>query len=313
MKPVVRAAASAAAIYSLTTFGAFMAACRRFATDWQPKATSDDETDKAWQSYAEIIKDGADWYRAQEPEEIVLRSYDGLKLRATLLPAEHPKGIIIAFHGYRSAPLRDMGASVQYYHGLGYSLLLPCQRACAESGGKYITFGVRERRDVKLWADWTRERFGPDMPIVLAGISLGAASVLMSLELSLPGSVRAVVADCGYGSVYQQFKSVLKALHIPPQPMLWGMDKWCRLVGGFGMDDCSVPEIMKTNRIPVLFIHGEADSYVPTRFSRENYQACAAPKALFTVPGAGHGLSYLVDMEGYHRELEAFLNKYCRQ
>ena len=298
-------------LYIILSLALFLLACRRFRGNRVPSAATDNSTDKAWKKFSDVIKPGIEWFKAQEKEPVEIRSFDGLTLRASVLPAENPKGILIVFHGYRSSPMRDLGASVKYYHGLGYTLVLPCQRACGESDGKYITFGVKERRDVQAWARWAAGRY-PDAPIALAGISLGASSVLMALGLEMPKNVRAAVADCGYGSIYEELKCVLKKFFgLPPQPLLGTVDLWCRLFAGFGIHDCDVPEILRKNAIPVLFFHGEADDFVPTRFSRENYDACTAPKAILTVPEASHGLSYLVDTEGYHRELEAFLDKYC--
>jgi fermentation-respiration switch protein FrsA (DUF1100 family) len=315
LKTVLIIAAVLIVLWFLAALVLFNIACRR-ARSKPPAVSTDDTTGKAWAVYADIIRAGADWFRAQNYETLELKSFDGLRLKAYFLPADtpSPRGVLIIFHGYRSTPLRDMGASVRYYHSLGFHVILPFQRACGDSEGTYMTFGARERRDVKSWADYAAERFGGGLPIVLAGISLGCASVLMSLGLELPANVRGAVADCGYSSIYEELKSVLKSkFHLPPEPLLGTVNIWCRLLGGFDIHESPIPEIMRRNKIPVLFIHGEADDFVPTRFSRENFEACAAPKELFTVPGAQHALSYMVDTQGYHRALESFLDKYIQQ
>lgn len=297
-----------AALYLISTLAMFVIGFRRTKTK---AGYTDESTGRAWEKYAGVIRAGADWFRAQPYETVELRSFDGLKLRAMLLEADQPRGVILSMHGYRSTPLRDLGASAQYYHDLGFTLLLPNQRACGDSEGRYITFGAREKIDVKMWCDYAAARYA-GLPIVAAGISLGSSAVLMALDTGLPDAVKAAVADCGYSSLRDELGSVAqRAFHLKPRPILWGLNLWCRLLAGFDLYQCSTLPSMKNDKIPVLFIHGEADEFVPTRFSRENYEACAAPKELFTVPGADHGLSYLVDTPGYHRHLEAWFDCYC--
>ena len=313
MKVVFISAAALIAVYIVLSFSLFIIGFRRFPKNKVPRGASDESTSKAWKSYGDTIREGMDWFYAQRHEDVEIRSFDGLRLRALLLEAEDPRGVVISMHGYRSTPMRDLGASVKYYHDLGFTLLMPNQRACGDSEGRYLTFGAKERRDVKSWCDYAEARCGSDMPIVAAGISLGCSSVLMSLELDLPENVKAAVADCGYSSLYEQLcESAARFFGIRrPGFVLWGVNIWCRLFAGFDIYECSAANALRHSSVPVLFIHGEADDFVPTRFSRENYDACAAPKEIFTVPCAGHGLSYLVDMDGYHRRVEAWFDKYC--
>lgn len=304
---------SIAALYFLFTFILFITAFRRFPGNRTPSATKNKSDGSMPDSFRLAIEEGADWYKAQETEEIFIDSFDGLKLRATYLPAEgEQRGLFIGIHGYRSSPLHDMGASAKYYHDLGFSLLLPSQRACGGSEGKYITFGARERSDVKSWCDYAYERFGDGTPIVLAGISLGSSSVLMSLEFPMPETLCAVIADCGFSSVYDELESVMESqTHFTPKAVIWGVNLWCRLFAGFDVSTVTTEKALSINKIPILFIHGESDRFVPTKFSQVNYELCTAEKEIFTVPGAGHGLSYLVDMDGYHKRVEAFLDKNC--
>lgn len=299
-------------IYILLTYSLFLTGFRRFRGNRAPKKATDHSSGKAWKAYGDVIRAGTEWFKAQPYENVEIRSFDGLRLRAMLLEADAPRGVIVSMHGYRSTPLRDLGASSKYYHDLGFTLLLPNQRACGESEGRYLTFGAKERYDVKSWCEYAAGRYGKDMPIIVAGISLGCSSVLMSLDLGLPENVKAAVADCGYSSLYGELSDVAgKSFHLRPKPVLWGVNIWCRLIADFDIYKCTTIDSLKKSKIPVLFIHGEADNYVPTCFSRENYEACAAPKELFTVPGAGHGLSYLVDTDGYRRHLETWFDRYC--
>ena len=63
-------------------------------------------------------------------------------------------------------------------------------------------------------------------------------------------------------------------------------------------------------KTPVLFIHGTDDHFVPVEMTFENYKVCRAPRKLFVVPGADHGMSYLVDQAGYERAVKEFWQEF---
>ena len=260
-------------------------------------------------AYAQAIEDGAAWFRAQEPQRVAIRSRDGLKLVGHFLPAEaeEARGTLLLVHGYRSSPWTDFGIIYPYFHSLGWNILTVHQRAHGESEGKYITFGIKERYDVCDWALYLSDRFGPQHSVVMDGISMGSTSVLMALGTELPENVRGAIADCGFTCPYDEFVHVLKARHIPRQPLLALAELHARAFAGFGFRDYSTVTALKMNRRPVLFVHGEKDSFVPIRFTVENYAACAAEKQLVTVPEAGHGASYLLETARCQAVLEDFL------
>ena len=150
------------------------------------------------------------WVASHAHEELHVMSYDGKLLHATFLPKEHAKGTILLFHGYKSCWQIDFGLVLPYYYDtLGYSLLLVDQRAHGQSQGKYLTFGVRERMDVISWATYMGQKLGPDAPLILGGLSMGATTVLMASCFEFPANVRAIIADCGFTSPYQTAKRVL--------------------------------------------------------------------------------------------------------
>ena len=215
------------------------------------------------------------------------------------------------FHGFRSSPHADMSPVCDFYYSLGFSILLPCQRAHGASEGKYITFGAKERYDCADWVEFVSEKCGKDRPIVLHGVSMGAATVLASVSAGLPGNVKCIIADCGFTSPKDEFLHVMKRyLHLPRFPLYYLFAAGCRLICGFSINDFSNEEILKNCKVPVVFAHGEDDTLVPCDMSRRNYAACASEKLLFTVPGANHGESYLVDKEGCERALREFIGKY---
>ncbi len=265
--------------------------------------------------YAEIIRGGVRWLREQNPERVEITSFDGLRLRALYLPAENAKCTAILMHGYRSEFLWDFAGAYRLLHEYGCNLLVPWQRAHGESEGRIICMGIREKRDCADWARYIEERNGKELPIVLEGMSMGAATVLLATGLDLPENVRGVIADCGFGSVWREFGYVLtERLRLPLHPIL---DTCCalnRLFFGFGYRDVSTADALRRSKLPLLLFHGEADRFVPAYFSRENFEASAAEdKTLVLVPGAGHGCSFLIEPERCKKEIYAFYDRVTGQ
>jgi len=267
---------------------------------------------KALQPYLPIINEGRKWFASQEKEYIELPAFDGVRLAGEYLPAEdEAKGTIILFHGYRATEFRDFGCVYKLYHDMGYSLLSVHQRAHGKSSGKYITFGVRERFDCLCWAQYVCDRFGKNHPTFISGISMGAATVLMASELDLPENVRGITADSSYASPYDEFAHVLKtSLHLPPHPFIDIAEFFAKVFAGFSFRGANALDAVKNTKIPILFISGEADDFVPHQFTLDLYEACASEKYLLTVPRAGHGLGYLFDKEKCIAVLQDFFGKY---
>jgi len=266
------------------------------------------ERERGWD--VERPRAGVAWYRTWEKETVTAVSFDGLLLVADLLPAEGPsKGRVLMFHGYHGG-LEDFSAALQHYHELGFDLLIPDQRAHHRSEGKFIGYGVLESRDCKTWAEEADRRWG-EAPTFLVGVSMGASTVLMASGEALPEDVRGIVADCGFTSPKAIVTHVLRRrLHLPVAPFYPVVNGLFRLLAGYGLTDRSTIHAMEHNRLPVLFVHGEADGFVPSKMTRQAYDACQAEKELLLVPGAGHGRSYLEDMPGYQRKLDSFLARY---
>ena len=245
-------------------------------------------------------------------QDVYLRSFDGLRLHARLYETPGAKGTILLFHGYRSSWVIDFSIVIPYYVSLGYDLLIADERAHGWSEGTYITFGVRERRDVQTWAEYAALHFGPERPLILGGLSMGAATVLMASELPLPPSVRGVIADCGFSSPYEIMKSVLRAhmKWLPAAPLLALLDGFTRLFAGFSLHEASAAEAAAKTKLPILFIHGTDDHFVPHAMTQTAYDACTSPKQLVLVDGAGHGCSYLVDRARVQAALRSFLSEH---
>lgn len=244
-------------------------------------------------------------------ETVEINSYDGEKLVGHWYPAENAKRIIIAMHGWRSSWTKDFGIISGFWHDEGCSVLYVEQRGQNDSDGDYMGFGLIERYDCLEWVKWVDGRNETKLPIYLAGVSMGAATVLMASGLDLPESVHGIISDCGFTSPHEIWKHVVENnLHLSYGVMGNIASDICKKKIQMGAKDYSTIDALKTNQIPVLFVHGTDDHFVPVEMTYENYKACTAPKRLFVVPGADHGMSYAVDETGYQAVMREFWNSF---
>ena len=245
--------------------------------------------------------------RALTYQEFTVTSFDGLKLRAKYYECNPGAPVELMFHGYRGTAERDLGGGIQRCFSLGWNVFIVDQRTACGSEGKTITFGVNESRDCLTWVDFMVEHFGPEVKIVLTGISMGASTVLMAAGRALPPNVVGVLADCGYSTAQGIIKKVIRQMKLPADLLYPLVRLGADLYGQFNLEEDSPLAAMKRCRLPVIFFHGEEDDFVPCDMSRQLYEACTSPrKALITIPGACHGAAYLVDGDRYLRELAAF-------
>ena len=252
-----------------------------------------EDADSIWLPFRERMKEAQAYIRAHTAERVKLTSFDGLELTALYLPVEgEAKGTVLAFHGYRSLATIDFALEVEFFHRMGYRVLLPYQRSHGESQGKYVTYGVKERFDCRDWARYAARRFGEEEPLFLMGISMGCATVVMAMGLDLPQNVRGVVADCGFTTPWEIMAHVAKRdFHLPPFPFLYLLDLLARLRAGFFLKGADTRKALEKSRLPVLFIHGDGDDFVPLWMTQENYRLCRGEKGVGGGAGAGHAQS----------------------
>lgn len=255
----------------------------------------------------ENCQEAARHLQEQDCETVILTCKDGVRLVGHLRCCDKPKRIILAMHGWRSSWNRDFGMIDGFWRGSDCCVLYAEQRGQNNSDGAYIGFGLTERYDCAEWVQWLGARFGAKFPIYLAGISMGASTVLMAGGLELPQQVHGIMADCGYTSPYHIWKHVVtQNLHLSYKVRARMADRLCRKRIQMGPEDYSTLQALESGHIPVLFIHGSEDHFVPISMTYENYRACKAPKRLLVVPGADHGMSYLVDPKAYEKAMVAF-------
>ena len=239
-------------------------------------------------------------------EHFTITSFDGLELHGNFYEYAPGAPIELMFHGYRGSALRDLSGGVARCFALKRSCLIVDQRCAGKSQGTVITFGIKEHQDCLKWVDFVVNHFGPEVTIILTGISMGASTVLMAASHPLPPNVIGVLADCGYTSAEAIIKAVIRKMHIPVSLLYPFIKLAAKLYGHFDLECESPLESVKKCTLPVIFFHGEADDFVPCYMSQENFDACTSRKAIYTVPGAGHGLSFPADQGGYIEQLKAF-------
>ena len=264
---------------------------------------------KIYEPYHHLMRKWIKEARGFKSEDFYITSFDGLKLHAKYFEYSKDAVMEIMFHGYRGSAERDLSGGIQRCFALGRSVLLVDQRTSCGSEGNVISFGVNEHRDCLAWVDFAIKHFGPDVKIVLTGISMGASTVLMAAGKPLPSNVVGVLADCGYSSPKEIIKKCARDMHLPADFVYPLIKLGAKIFGHFDLEEYTPLDAMKTCKIPVIFFHGEDDDFVPWEMSQINYDACTSPKRLVTVKGAGHGLVYVVDNDGYFNAVADFFTE----
>lgn len=264
----------------------------------------------SYAKYYDCILASDAWLRDNNAQDVYVTAKDGLKLHGYWIPAEEPRGTILLAHGYRSTILVDFGLAFAFYHALGMNILVPHQRAHAQSEGRYITFGVKESEDMKCWIDYHNKTYG-NIQMILSGLSMGASTVLYLADQNLPENVKCIIADCGFTSPKDILDKVYRSVvHLPSGPSLWAADLFARVFAGFSLTEKDTRDVLKKAKLPVLMIHGLSDDFVPSDMTRQGYDSCFGAKEILLVEGAGHGTSFLVDKQTYITRVVAFLEKY---
>ena len=239
-------------------------------------------------------------------EFVTVTTFDGLTLSGRYYHVKDGAPLDICFHGYRSSGLRDFAGGSELSFAMEHNLLLVDQRAHGRSQGHTITFGIKERQDLLCWVDYAVKRFGQDVQILLYGVSMGGATVLMASELDLPENIRGIVADCPFSSPMDVILHVGRDHPIPKWLMKPFVILGAKVFGGFDIMETDAYRAVKNAHVPILIIHGEADSFVPPSMSDLVLHNPYLVKR-FTIPGAEHGISYLVDTPRYHQIVREFV------
>lgn len=297
------------ALILLISLGTFLMAF--YSSNKQKAYFSNPHVPLAGEEYAKFndgILENVKKIEAHPCEEVTIISHDGKKLFGRYYHHADGLPVEIFFHGYRANGLRDGSGSFRLSGEAGFNLLIIDQRSTGNSDGNVITFGVKEKLDVLSWVDYVIKRFGKDVRIILAGISMGASTVLMASELDLPENVKCITADCGYSSQTQIIKKVAKEMNFPVDILFPFVKIGALVYGGFNIDSRTPLDAVKNAKVPIFFIHGDCDTFVPCRMCDELYEACTSDKRKLIVKNAVHGVSFFVEHETYKDYLHEFFS-----
>ena len=240
-------------------------------------------------------------------ERVSIVTNDGLTLSGRYYHMKDGAPLDIGFHGYRSHPVTDFSGGSELSFQMEHNLLLVDQRAHGQSDGRTISFGILERQDLLCWVDYAIQRFGMDVNIFLYGVSMGGATVLMASELNLPSNVKGIIADCPYDNPLDVILHVGKSTPFPQALIKPFAILGAKIYGGFDLLETTAAQAVKNAGVPILIIHGEADTYVPCHMSEAAANANPAMVHRHTFPNAPHGISYLTDTPRYHKIVNEFI------
>lgn len=255
------------------------------------------------------------WYQKTKKQKWYMKSAsDNYRLDANYIPNGHSKKTVIILHGYMNNK-DTMGSYAALFHQLGYNTLQPDARAQGQSQGKYIGYGWVEKADVKKWINQIISRTHAKK-VVIFGVSMGGATAMMTSGEKLPKQVKAVIEDCGYTDVKDEIEHEAKSLYgmpaVPRFPLVEILSGINRVRVGYFLKDGSSVNQLKKNKLPILFIHGAKDTFVPTKMVYANYHADHSQKQLWLVPGAKHAKSFATHPHQYTQHVRAFLQKYVK-
>lgn len=239
---------------------------------------------------------------------------DGVPAHAWYLRAPHDTLVTaMLVHGYKDAGLMMMHIAYLYHHDLGWNVLLPDLPAHGHTPGDHIDMGWGEiHTHARAWIDVANEMFRSDSAetrMVLHGISMGAATVMNLSGDSLPTCVRAIVEDCGYTSVWDEFSCQMsESFGLHDFPLMYTTSALCKLRYGWSFGEASCLKQVAKCQLPMLFIHGDSDDFVPTEMVHRLYAAKPGEKQLWLAPGSEHAMSYSDHPGEYKSQVVSFLS-----
>lgn len=253
-------------------------------------------------------------YRAKALHDTVIVNRDGLKLNGYFIRSAHPTGnTAILIHGYCVFSYSMLPMAYICSHDLGYNVVLPDLQCHGRSEGHEISMGWKDRLDILQWSHVADSVFGGHTQMVVHGVSMGGATTMMLSGEKLPPYIKCFVDDCGYTSAWDEFDYELgKMFSLPAFPILYEADVICKLRYGWSFIEASALKQVAKCHLPMLFIHGDSDDFVPTRMVYPLYQAKPQPKELWIVKGAPHASSFRLNQHAYRERIARFVGKYIK-
>jgi len=295
----------------LGSFFFYELAIKRGPKDFLQRNADLEVSDKSMDLYMD--GEWIEWTDAQEFEHINIVSHDGLELSGYYLPASKPTNkLVVLTHGYLGNA-KQMGIFGKFYHEeFGFNIFMPDARGHGKDEGNYYGFGWPDRLDLIDWTKLLVKKLGTDTEVVYHGLSMGAATVLMaSGEDELPSQVKAIVADSPYESVYQLFAyQMTRMFNLPPFPLLDSTSILTKIRAGYFFREASALKGVGKTDVPILYIHGKADTFVPVEMAEDLYLNTSSDTELFLVDQANHGESFALEQVKYKKKVQQFLANY---
>lgn len=221
---------------------------------------------------------------------------------------------VIAIHGYKSCAYHMLDFARMFYDNFHCNVVLPDLHAHYQSDGEMIQMGWKDADDIIYWSEIAQKEFAVDGKmgeIVIFGVSMGAATTMnISGKENLPPFIKGFIADCGYTSVWDEFAYVGKRdFHLPKFPLLHIANKMCKNRYGWDFKEASPLESVKRCTLPMLFIHGECDDFVPTEMVYPLYEAKQGEKYIWIAPGSGHAKAFGDHPQEYLLQVTEFMNR----
>lgn len=250
------------------------------------------------------------WWEDVGYEDAYRMSDDGLNLHSYVIDTfPDSKKWAILVHGYTGNALQMRGTAQQFYRQ-GFQVLMPDMRGHGMSEGDYIGMGWDDRLDVIGWIEEILTG-DPEAEIVLYGVSMGGATVMMTAGEDLPANVKAIVEDCGYSSIWDEFSYQLESIYgLPDFPIMHASSLVTRIRAGYSLTEGDAVEQVAKSKTPIFFIHGDADTFVPYSMLDQVYNAATVEKDKLIVPGAGHGEASAVAKDIYWDAIFGFINRF---
>ena len=277
------------------------------------KRLGNKKSDKSLREIHKYNEGENEWVSTKNVEVVDLINDSEITLKGYYLPAEQESNVFVLFaHGYRSSHAGDPYNFIRFYHEeMKFNFMCVDHVTAGDSEGKYLGFDYFEAEDMLLWVDYLTERFGKDIKIILHGVSMGGATVC-KMASRVPDCVKLIVSDCAYTSAEDELISVVKSAGITKSAPLafFLFNRMNKRFAKFDLKDTDVRDSVKNSRVPMLFVHGDADDFVPTRMAFELFDMCGNEKDIIIIKGAAHAESILIGADAYKAKLKEFIGKY---
>lgn len=262
-------------------------------------------------SHHELTEEEEWLEKSSKFKDVFTNSFDGLKLHAhEVVSNKNTHKWAVTVHGYMTDAF-SLSTKALHYYDIGYNILAVDLRGHGKSKGNYIGMGYHDAKDLIEWLKYIVSK-DSECEILVHGVSMGAATVMIaSSQEELPKNVKVIIEDCGYSSALEQFKYQLKKLfNVPSFPILNIANLIVKIKAGYYLNEACPIECVKNSKVPMMFVHGDDDTFVPFYMLDELYEACASEKKKLIIEGASHAHAESENPDKYWGEIDSFVNKY---